>query len=141
MTKTCSICNEEKDISRFNVFTNGNNPNYIDTRCKECKNKSTKFHRDTKREKYLERARRNNTNSKCKRHGVTLEWLDAKTIEQNGVCAICHQKSERRLSIDHNHTTNVARGLLCQKCNFFIGLANDNLDILSNAIVYLDKYK
>lgn len=39
---------------------------------------------------------------------------------QDGKCAICLEK--RKLVIDHNHTTSVVRGLLCQRCNVFLGM-------------------
>jgi hypothetical protein len=43
----------------------------------------------------------------------------------------------KKLFVDHCHKTNKIRGLLCQKCNFLIGLANDSPQVLSLAIHYL----
>lgn len=43
----------------------------------------------------------------------------------------------RNLAQDHCHETGMNRGFLCQKCNMMLGCANDNSDILANAIVYL----
>lgn len=40
--------------------------------------------------------------------------------EQGGRCAICIE--ERELVVDHNHTTDVARGLLCHRCNILLGM-------------------
>ena len=63
---------------------------------------------------------------------------------QNGKCAICgiHQSSfKKSLSLDHCHATNKVRGLLCQKCNFMLGLAKDSIEILKNALIYLAKHK
>ena len=38
--------------------------------------------------------------------------------EQGGVCAICgNPPKTRRLHIDHEHSTNRVRGLLCFRCN------------------------
>ena len=39
---------------------------------------------------------------------------------------------------DHNHKTGKVRGLLCSSCNLILGYCNDNRDILSRLIVYLD---
>jgi Recombination endonuclease VII len=59
------------------------------------------------------------------KYGVTVEWYNAKLIEQRGCCAICglpesstskHGK-KKRLAVDHDHDTNEARGLLCENCN------------------------
>ena len=60
---------------------------------------------------------------------------------QKGYCKICekHQLDlGKTLSVDHNHTTGQVRGLLCQKCNAMIGMANDNIEILQSAIKYLE---
>ena len=41
------------------------------------------------------------------------------------------------LYVDHCHVTNKVSGLLCSKCNTFIGLAKDDVLILKSAIDYL----
>ena len=43
--------------------------------------------------------------------------------------------------VDHDHTGNFVRGILCTKCNTLLGMANDNIEILENAIKYLMKSK
>jgi hypothetical protein len=77
---------------------------------------------------------------------ISLNDYNKMLEAQNGVCAICGRpemvvdnKKHRikDLSVDHNHKTNKIRGLLCQKCNHLIGLANENLNILLSAINYL----
>jgi len=60
--------------------------------------------------------------------------------EQKGCCVICgrHQTEfKTRLAVDHNHKTGEVRGLLCRPCNAGIGLFNENLSRLENAINYL----
>lgn len=80
--------------------------------------------------------------------GISLEDYDTMFENQNGACAICgksetvkNQSGVIRLSIDHDHKTNEVRGLLCQKCNSMLGYAQDNISILLNAGIYLEKYK
>lgn len=66
---------------------------------------------------------------------------------QNGGCAICgatkvvQKNTVRKLSVDHCHETNTVRGILCQKCNQGLGLFDDSIDKLTNAIQYLEKSK
>jgi len=86
-------------------------------------------------------------NSEWKRMGITVDGslfnyndFNRMYIEQDGKCKICkiHQSElTKSLSVDHNHSTGEARGLLCQKCNTLLGMAKDNLEILKSAIQYL----
>ena len=77
-----------------------------------------------------------------KKHGISEEEYQAKFEEQSGVCAIClHPPKKKRLHIDHDHKTNLNRGLLCWKCNLGLGLWNDNRERYLRAVEYLDKYK
>ncbi len=53
--------------------------------------------------------------------------------QQGGCCAICGKqpsKSDRILSIDHNHTTDKVRGLLCVYCNTGLGWYERNTEQL-----------
>ena len=45
---------------------------------------------------------------------------------------------DNRLAVDHDHTTNAVRGLLCSKCNHeLLGAAHDSLELLERAVAYL----
>ena len=62
--------------------------------------------------------------------------------KQTGCCTICgkHQAElKRTMAIDHDHKTGKIRGLLCGQCNFLIGNAYEDINILKNAIKYLQK--
>lgn len=52
-------------------------------------------------------------------------------------CAICGQASSR-LSVDHDHRTGNARGMLCTHCNLGLGSFRDDPAVLRRAIRYLD---
>jgi hypothetical protein len=71
---------------------------------------------------------------------MTLEQYNTMKLEQNGVCKVCFSacKTGRDLAVDHDHRTGKIRGLLCSNCNTVLGAANDNVDILLNAIRYLE---
>ena len=53
-------------------------------------------------------------------------------------CEICQRSL--KLNRDHCHKTNLTRGLLCTPCNVMLGLARDNIEVLEQAIDYLEKY-
>lgn len=65
--------------------------------------------------------------------------------KQNGRCAICGEEekvkradgSSRRFAIDHCHATGQIRGLLCTRCNLFIGQIQDNVRYLVKAMDYI----
>ena len=69
------------------------------------------------------------------KYDVTLDEYNLFLKKQNGICAIC--KSSKATCVDHNHITKKVRGLLCIRCNTGIGMLQDNLKFLSNAISYL----
>ncbi len=68
--------------------------------------------------------------------------------DQDNKCAICGLEETRKnrsgkmaaLCIDHNHTTNAVRALLCHGCNQVIGHAMESIEILKSAIAYLEKH-
>ena len=58
--------------------------------------------------------------------------------QQDGRCAICMKRAvTRRLAVDHDHETNEVRGLLCFRCNHFLGQWEFDPIVVYNAIEYL----
>jgi hypothetical protein len=77
-------------------------------------------------------------------YGITLEEYNKLFEKQKGRCAICHRhqsKFKKALHTDHDHKTDIVRGLLCQKCNHAIGLFGDSPTRLIRASRYLEKSK
>lgn len=83
-------------------------------------------------------------------YGLTRNQYNAKLWSQNGVCAICGEKESsidgrtnkpKLLAIDHCHTTNKIRDLLCWRCNTVIGRINEDLDLIDKIKQYLTKHK
>ena len=106
---------------------------------KEKNSRIEKEYREEHKDNYLKYYE----NAKLKRHGITIEQYNEIYAKQKGKCAICgkHQNdSAHILAIDHNHITGKIRGLLCVKCNLILGHANDNVQILAEAINYLNTH-
>jgi len=72
-------------------------------------------------------------------YNITIADYDKMFSLQNGKCLICERASNKRLVVDHNHSTDEVRGLLCNNCNMGIGLLNDNPITLAKAVDYLTK--
>src|SRR5712692_2234694 len=70
-------------------------------------------------------------------YGISSTDYDAMLARQNGACAICEEKSVRKLCVDHCHATGVVRGFLCHKCNNGLGCYDDDPPRMLTAIGYL----
>ena len=83
-------------------------------------------------------ANRHNNFSHLKAFNLTKEQYLDMLEKQNHVCAICGNKdNNKKLAVDHCHTTGVIRGLLCSSCNTSLGKFKDSVELLQNAIQYL----
>lgn len=74
-------------------------------------------------------------------HKITINEYNQIAKNQNNCCAICgtHQSEFKTyLCVDHDHRNNFKRGLLCKPCNLILGNAKDSVNILRNAIIYLE---
>lgn len=79
------------------------------------------------------------------RYNLTMERYNAMVEGQQGLCLICNKSSELHIDHDHSCCSGITscgvcvRGLLCAKCNKGLGLFNDDIDVLNNAILYLSR--
>lgn len=71
--------------------------------------------------------------------GLTwVQYIELLTT-QEGVCAICKQppQENKLLSVDHDHTTQEVRGLLCSRCNLLLAGVEDTA-YHEKAVLYLE---
>ena len=73
------------------------------------------------------------------KYGITKEDYERFFVLQGGVCALCGLPplSDKNLVVDHDHDTNLLRGLLHFECNVLLGNAHDQTEVLQKAIRYL----
>jgi hypothetical protein len=84
------------------------------------------------------RKHKNKTNSRLKKkYGMTLKERQA--FREGKACAICGERTPRKLTIDHCHATGKVRGVLCFHCNFGIGIFREDTNVMKNAILYLQE--
>ena len=142
--KECRICKLPKELERFPKHSKLKDGR--DTLCKECKAARGRERYSRNSTQILERARITNhgknrwIKQKLKKYSLTQEDYTKILLEQNGRCAICNCLPEDNisLSVDHSHITGNVRGLLCRQCNFMLGHARDNIEILKKGIKYLE---
>jgi len=74
------------------------------------------------------------------KYNITLEEKNAMIDNQDGKCLICGDILDKgsRTCVDHCHKTKNIRGILCSRCNSLLGFSEDNVEILKNAIKYLE---
>ena len=76
--------------------------------------------------------------------GVVEEEIEATTealwMGKHGVCDVCGSGPDSRLlDVDHCHTTNRIRGVLCHHCNTALGLLGDDIARIAALAAYLER--
>ncbi len=73
------------------------------------------------------------------KYGLTQEDYSILLDRQLNKCAICptEYSENKKLHVDHCHTTGKVRGLLCSNCNIGIGNFMDSDSLLRRAMDYL----
>jgi hypothetical protein len=77
------------------------------------------------------------------RYGITIAEKNSIFEKQGKVCAICKSpdpKSKVGWHTDHDHATNVVRGILCHACNTALGQMQENIEVLQSMIAYLQNH-
>ena len=80
------------------------------------------------------------------KYHVNCDTIEELMNKQKGCCAICKESlldpfSERNYCIDHDHESDMVRGLLCSNCNAAFGLLFEDENTIFNMLHYLYKYK
>jgi Recombination endonuclease VII len=76
--------------------------------------------------------------------GIIRKYGDKRTIYKLWISAESCQncgtgfKSTQDKHVDHCHKTNKVRGILCNGCNIGLGSFKDDINLLKNAIKYLE---
>ncbi len=80
-------------------------------------------------------------------YGVTLESFEAQIVKQGGMCPIGNHpfgprgKARNSPCQDHDHESGQNRLILCRNHNVAIGLFNDSIEDMQNAILYLKSFE
>lgn len=154
MIKKCAHCEINKPIESFTVHSrNKDGRHYL---CKDCKSSYQKELREKYPDRYVKYRKTVNLENKRNylfryKHGFEREKAIELLKKQNG-CEICKKDllaDNSQWNVDHDHQCctqnksceNCRRGILCSACNLLLGYAKDNIEILQEAIEYLDRYK
>lgn len=122
----CSKCREWKPVSEFSK--NKNQLSGLNYACKPCMRVETrKYNLPTK-------------------YGISAAKFAEMLLRQGGKCACCggefkmEGKASEKPCVDHNHTTNEVRDLLCGRCNLAAGNVLDSSVRAEQIAAYLKKW-
>jgi Recombination endonuclease VII len=148
--KICGKCKEQKPTSMF--YKNSMGKEGFRSDCKKCNDTKAKEYYRVHKEEYKVRSidwHINNPdklkNARLKKtYGIGLKDYIIMYERQNKRCKICLKLdtgsvTKSRLCVDHCHITGKIRGLLCDKCNKGLGLFNDNAELLTTALRYINE--
>ena len=117
--RRCSKCNLLLPLDRFSAHSGAN---YLRPECKSCNNELSKVRNYLK-----EKPPAPSTDHICPICLGTEEDVKGKGNTKNGSWVL-----------DHCHETESFRGWLCHKCNRALGGFDDDVEMLSRAIKYLE---
>lgn len=154
--KICRTCNTSKSEEEFYTRKIDCIPCY-NRACVERQRRSRKA--DPKKWAEFDRARKAKVPARKQKgynlksmYGISIQDYDALLLTQNLQCAICGSDSPGSghiyFCVDHDHACcpgkkscgACVRGLLCGGCNKALGLFNDDIGRVANAIKYLRRF-
>lgn len=127
--KVCARCKLTKEKSEF--YKNNLKSDRLTVYCKTC---SKEIGAQTRRRPESIRSKQNY--HFYRKYGISIEEQERMFKSQNYRCKICNCIPTKPC-VDHCHTTGKIRGILCNNCNFALGMFDDNVHILENALNYL----
>ena len=119
--KTCSICKQDLSLSQFHKRTYASGNIGYQNKCKKCTT--------TVRREYYKPHEKT-------RQRLKISEEQFNDLMKNENCQICNVELIKKC-IDHCHSTNKIRGVLCNNCNTALGLVGDNVSTLQAMIEYL----
>lgn len=128
LNKICPSCNKEKLLIDFPILLR-NKTSGRASHCKECRKYKYPNSFLSTRARHIRH-----------RYGLEPEQYSDFLEKQGWKCAICKTPIglEKTGHVDHCHSTNKVRGILCFLCNTGLGKFKDNVEILEEAIRYLN---
>lgn len=131
-TQTCNKCGQTKPLPEFH-FNKRDGVYY--KRCKSCH--------------YILRRREDRKGHNLKaRYDLTIEQFNELIKAQDYKCMVCSIGFDSSVSafVDHDHASEMIRGILCRTCNTLLGIYKENIQRLracgyEKHATYLEKFK
>ncbi len=148
--KRCTRCYKLKPLN--SEFWNHNSHTYDGflTRCKDCRKELMKLEKYKRTKRKYRRSEKGINKYLERKYNIDLKTLNELKRKQKNKCKICGKNlkdqygngkkvNKKDMTVDHNHKTGKVRGLLCNRCNTFLGYCSDNPYIIIRSIKYIQK--
>lgn len=137
--RVCNTYNETLSIENFGQYQVEGRPKKSRRRkynlCRRLESKKRYEENPEVKEKMIRNSKEYHIK---KSYGLSYEEYEEMFQIHENKCAICGTEPERKLHVDHCHSSGNIRGLLCAECNLGLGLFKDNKNFLQSAIQYLE---
>lgn len=145
--KTCPRCQQLKPMTEYSKGKSSSTG--YQTYCKPCMSARHDEYRrknlakiaEKQRERYAKNPERYRFYDMKTHYGITKDQYDKMLAAQNGRCLICKttdpQGRGKVFHVDHCHSSEKVRGLLCTNCNMGLGQFKHSVELLQLAISYL----
>lgn len=132
----CTTCLASKHCYNFGKYKTRNKINFRKS-CKSCRVKQQQLRYASSPEMVI-KAKVSARKSILKNiYGINEDDFSAMLKKQGNKCKICNSFFTKKPNIDHCHSTNKVRGLLCWNCNIGIGYFKESTNSLMRAVEYL----
>jgi len=138
----CKTCQKDLDENSFGSYRGREGKVLRRKSCRRCRSnmQSDRYAKDPKVAADAKLAARRYVLRKA--YGMTQVDYDRMYEAQQGLCAICGQLPiGKPLNVDHDHRTGKVRQLLCWSCNTALGKFRDSVEILRQAVAYLERHR
>ena len=144
--KRCSRCDQEREDDCF--YRSKTLPQGLRSACKDCERgaeRNLAKDRANNQKWFRENRAKRRDQTRQRKYGVSSEEIEFTFGSQGRQCAICGSDEPggrfNVWQVDHDHLTKKFRGVVCYRCNQLLGYARDRIDILMNAMKYLQGEK
>ena len=145
LSKVCPRCKIDKPFSDY--YRDKSRKNGYGVYCRICQlDWAANYRHGPNREVCLAKYRlrdtpeRNRKTRLKRKYGLSVERFDEMRERQNNKCAMCLSSftSTDVPNVDHDHSSNKVRALLCSGCNKGLGFFKEDVKVFNTAVKYLD---
>ena len=136
----CIACRQTLPETAFHKDRKNSHRNGRAYRCAVCATAYARQWHSTRKNDPEYRQRERERHYKT-RWGMSLKERAEKLAGQDWKCAICRHVIDDSAHQDHDHETGELRKLLCGHCNRGLGSFYDSVQLLQQAISYLEEHK